>query len=231
MSIKPTHEELESLLKVREHELSIAIEEHKQVSIQHAGQSHLLSSVLNSYESPVFSLDCNYCYTSFNQAHADEMKAIYGTHIKLGSCIHDHLASEDIEVSKLNLEKVLQGNTLVEHAFYGGDVRRYYEVIHNPIKGTANNITGLSVFVRDITKRKQLEEERDKLINSLQEALNEIKTLKGLIPICSYCHNIRDNEGAWERIETYISKHSDAQFSHGICPRCLPKYFSDDDEG
>ena len=75
----------------------------------------------------------------------------------------------------------------------------------------------------DISDRKQMEEERDNLIKSLKDALNEIKTLKGIIPICSYCHNIRDDQGAWDRIDAYLSKHSDAEFSHGICPKCLVK--------
>lgn len=55
----------------------------------------------------------------------------------------------------------------------------------------------------------------------LQKALDEIKTLRGIIPICSYCKKIRDDKGAWERIEAYISKNSDAQFSHGACPECF----------
>ncbi len=49
------------------------------------------------------------------------------------------------------------------------------------------------------------------------------KTLKGIIPICSYCHSIRDDQGAWDRVEAYLSKHSDAELSHGICPKCLGK--------
>lgn len=57
----------------------------------------------------------------------------------------------------------------------------------------------------------------------LQKALDEIKTLRGIIPICSYCHSIRDDEGAWDQIESYISRHSEAQFSHGVCPKCLAK--------
>lgn len=75
----------------------------------------------------------------------------------------------------------------------------------------------------DISARKKIEEERDGLIKSLQEALSEIKILKGIIPICSYCHNIRDDEGAWDRVEDYISKHSGAEFSHGVCPECMKK--------
>lgn len=58
---------------------------------------------------------------------------------------------------------------------------------------------------------------------ALLDALKEIKTLRGIIPICSYCHNIRDDDGAWDRLESYISKNSDAEFSHGICPNCLEK--------
>ena len=55
----------------------------------------------------------------------------------------------------------------------------------------------------------------------LEKALEEIKTLQGIIPICSYCHSIRDDQGAWNRLEEYLSKHSDAAFSHGVCPKCL----------
>lgn len=57
----------------------------------------------------------------------------------------------------------------------------------------------------------------------LQKALNEIKTLRGIIPICSYCHSIRDDNGLWNNLEKYLSHHSDARFSHAICPNCEPK--------
>jgi len=61
----------------------------------------------------------------------------------------------------------------------------------------------------------------------LKEAINEIQTLKGIIPICSYCHSIRDDEGAWSQLEAYLSKHSEAMFSHGICPKCMAKARAD----
>lgn len=79
----------------------------------------------------------------------------------------------------------------------------------------------------DITDRKTLENDRDKLIKSLQEALYEIRTLEGIIPICSYCHNIRSDGGAWDKMEAYITANSEAQFSHGICPECLVKEHAD----
>jgi len=61
--------------------------------------------------------------------------------------------------------------------------------------------------------------------NKLQKALDEIKTLRGIIPICSYCKQLRDDEGMWKRIEEYMHEHSEASFSHGICPNCMRKYY------
>lgn len=81
----------------------------------------------------------------------------------------------------------------------------------------------LYVSLKSEKKRLNLEAEREILISELQESINEIKKLKGIIPICSYCHNIRDDDGAWDRLESYLSKHSDAFFSHGICPKCTKK--------
>ena len=64
---------------------------------------------------------------------------------------------------------------------------------------------------------------------SLEKALKEIKTLKGIVPICSYCKNIRDDKGYWEKVEVYVKRHSQADFSHSICPDCAKKYFPDMD--
>jgi DNA-binding response OmpR family regulator len=86
-----------------------------------------------------------------------------------------------------------------------------------------------SQLLKEITERKLAQEQRDKLIAELQKALSEVKTLRGFLPICSYCKKIRDDKGYWSQIESYIHKHSDAEFSHGICPECAKKYFPDMD--
>jgi CHASE1-domain containing sensor protein len=67
--------------------------------------------------------------------------------------------------------------------------------------------------------------ERERLIAELQSALSEVKTLKGFIPICASCKKIRDDQGYWNQIESYIQAHSNATFSHGLCPECTKKYF------
>ncbi len=79
--------------------------------------------------------------------------------------------------------------------------------------------------IEDVSDRKIAEMEKEKLILELQRALEEVKTLKGLIPICASCKKIRDDEGIWNQIESYVQKHSYAQFSHGICPECMKKLY------
>lgn len=80
-------------------------------------------------------------------------------------------------------------------------------------------------IVRDITERKLAEQERERLIAQLQKALAEIKTLHGLLPICSACKKIRDEQGAWHQLEVYISGHTDAEFTHGLCADCMKKLY------
>jgi len=63
--------------------------------------------------------------------------------------------------------------------------------------------------------------------NELEKAMAEIKKLSGLIPICAHCKKIRDDEGYWEQIESFIASHSEATFSHGICPECAQKYYGE----
>lgn len=80
-------------------------------------------------------------------------------------------------------------------------------------------------LITDITRRKQLEEERERIIGELQRALSQVKTLSGLLPICASCKKIRDDQGYWNQIETYIKNHSQATFTHGICPECMKKMY------
>lgn len=74
-------------------------------------------------------------------------------------------------------------------------------------------------------RRRELEKTQEKLIHKLQEALHRVKTLSGLLPICANCKDIRNDKGYYEQIESYISDHSEVEFSHGICPKCVKKYY------
>jgi len=87
------------------------------------------------------------------------------------------------------------------------------------------------VIVVDITRRRELEMDKEKLILDLREALARVKQLSGLLPICMFCKKIRNTKDYWEKLESYISKHSEATFSHGLCPECFknnyPEYYDE----
>ena len=89
------------------------------------------------------------------------------------------------------------------------------------LKKTNENLT------KENIQRKEAEKGKEKKILELKAALNEIKTLKGLLPICASCKKIRDDKGYWNQIESYIQRHSDAKFSHGICPECSDELYGD----
>jgi PAS domain S-box-containing protein len=79
--------------------------------------------------------------------------------------------------------------------------------------------------VEDITERKRVEEERELLVRELKDALENVKTLSGLVPICAHCKKIRDDKGYWNQLEQYLVEHTDANLTHGICPDCTKLYF------
>lgn len=104
---------------------------------------------------------------------------------------------------------------------------RWIEHICQPVVADDGTPLGRRVSNRDITLRKQLEATREAVILELQAALKHNKILRGLLPICSNCKKIRDDQGYWCQIESYIRDHSDIDFSHGICPDCLKLLYPD----
>lgn len=83
----------------------------------------------------------------------------------------------------------------------------------------------VSAVVVDITRRKTVESEREVLISELKTALEKVKQLGGMLPICASCKKIRDDNGYWNQIESYIRDHSEVEFSHSICPECVKKLY------
>lgn len=107
-----------------------------------------------------------------------------------------------------------------------GETKYLHEESHAIYDESLQEIRKRSGSVQDITQQKKLEESREALILELQKSLDEIKALKGILPLCSHCKKIRDISGIWEEVDVYIYKHSDADISHSICPACMKKYYS-----
>ncbi|MGB8336214.1 MAG: MASE3 domain-containing protein [Desulfobacterales bacterium] len=110
---------------------------------------------------------------------------------------------------------------LIYKAIIETGVQKPYEIIFKELDASNKSLN------KEIKARIRSEKERERVIKKLQTALAEVKTLSGLLPICSHCKKIRDDRGYWNKIETYISNHSNAMFSHGICEECVKKHYPD----
>ena len=148
-------------------------------------------------------------------------------------CIEEITHPDDMEMETLKIKEMLKNN-LSRVKFEKRYIKKNGEPIWAELVTSslwnqkAEASFGLGMVV-DITERKQAEMQREKLISELQNALSEIKTLKGILPICSYCKKIRNDKGYWDQIEAYIKNHTEAEFSHGICQDCAKKYYPDMD--
>ena len=137
--------------------------------------------------------------------------------------------NEALETSKWAFETIMREGYV---RFIIKFSKKSGEVFPTEVSSSLFEIKGKKVIqgiVRDITDRKQGEEEREILIQHLKEALKEITTLRGILPICSFCKKIRDDKGYWEKVDVYIQKHTQADISHGVCPECLKEHYPDFD--
>ncbi len=97
---------------------------------------------------------------------------------------------------------------------------RIWEGSYAPIRDHGQAIIGATGIATDVTARRRADTVRERLIQELRDALGRVKVLRGLIPICASCKKIRDDRGYWNQVESYLQQHSDAQFTHGLCPEC-----------
>ena len=132
----------------------------------------------------------------------------------------DNLANT-INQMRENLYKAFSHQKTVEHQL-SEHRQRLEEIVEQRtslLKATNEELQS------EIKERMEMEREREKLIQDLRHALSEVKKLSGMLPICSHCKKIRDDKGYWSQVESYIQRHSEAEFSHGICPECAKKYY------
>ena len=104
----------------------------------------------------------------------------------------------------------------------GGE--RHLEITSAPLKNATDKIIAVVNITHDVTIRKMTERSKEHLIQELQGALAQVKRLNGLLSICSYCKKIKDDNGTWQQLESYLRSHAEVEFSHGICQECGEKH-------
>jgi PAS domain S-box-containing protein len=189
--------------------------------------SEMLLTILDGVLTPIVYVNSDLQYVFVNKAYMDwyelEREEIEGKYIR------DILASDVYEPALPNYQSVLKGQSIY---FENKTVRKceekYVSVRMLP-HAVNDEVIGFFSTITDITELKLAEIKNKKLIEKLSESLAEVKMLSGLLPICSSCKKIRDDKGYWNNLELYIETHSEAQFSHGLCPECLDKLYGDQD--
>ena len=155
----------------------------------------------------------------------------------IGKTDHDFFLETEAEEMFADEQRVIETGTPMlgkEERITGKDGSvRWFSVTKVPLYDDDGKIIGTFGLSRDISERKALEFEREKLISKLQDALDKVHTLHGLVPICANCKKIKDDQGYWHEVDQYIQEHSDAEFSHGLCKACVkelyPGYVSEED--
>ena len=179
------------------------------------------------------------CYRKVSLARAPIMESMkwgvmIGTLIILILVLVSHLFAKKIAKPLLILDKATRkiGKGDFEYRI---ELRRKDEfgTLAHSFNSMATRLhkttTSMKLLEKEVTERKKAEKKLNQLIKELQEALENIKMLSGLIPICAHCKKIRDDKGYWNNLEGYIQTHSEAKFSHGMCPECSDELYGKED--
>lgn len=216
MTVKPTYEELERRLR----DLEVVVRERK-------ASAKYLEGVINNIGDPLFVKDDQSRLLMVN----DSFCTLFGLareHIIGKTLVEKVPPNEQESFLKIDREVIATGveNITEESLTVEGQPAQTIHSRKTRFIGDEGEVFLIGV-IRDITERKLAEDKRVELIDELKRTLSEVKTLQGYLPICAHCKNIRDDKGYWNRIEAYISEHSDAVFSHSVCPDCVQQHYSD----
>ncbi|MCA9422971.1 MAG: PAS domain S-box protein [Nitrospira sp.] len=211
MSDNLTYEELQKQI----HELTHRANQAEKFYTNVFEKSHSIMLLIHPEKGNI--LDANVTACAFYGYTKDELTNLRIMDI---NTLSGEEISEKMQQAKLGKRKHFN----FRHRLANGEVKDV-EVFSGPV--TIGEEEVLYSIIHDISERRQYEQERESLIAKLEQALAEIKTLRGILPICSSCKKIRDDEGSWNILETYLHHHSEVKFTHGICPDCKGKFYSD----
>jgi len=191
-------------------------------TVQPVNKDNSISDVIGYHE-----INCEGIITRVNHVEAEFLG--YSVKEMVGRSIFDFMVESQRKDSIRGFKnKIKHGQS------EGGFDRKYIcksgkvirvRINDRPVFDEHGKIIAIRSTVQNINDLKLIEDEREKLLNELISAKEKIKILKGLIPICASCKKIRNDDGYWNEVEKYMSEHSEAVFSHGICPDCMEELY------
>lgn len=192
----------------------------------HERKQLLFDAIFNS-PVPICVTDKDYTILMANKSYWSEFGPLPDRKKKI-KCF-EHRPGESCHTDRCPLFNILSGlnQYVCEPSKEKNGTFRHFIVTAEPLLDCKDRVIGIIESFQDITEKKRLEGEKELLLNELKESLKKVKLLSGLVPICASCKKIRDDRGFWSQVESYISKHSEAKFSHGICPDCAKKLYPD----
>jgi len=211
-------------------ELRVEIAERKNTEKALQESENSLKNIFNS-SIPICITNVDYEIIRSNNSY----KKIFGSNEQGGTSLkcYDSRPGPACMTDNCPLKRVLAGEreVICEPTKINPDgSQQYFIVTARPFMDSNGKVTAIIESFQDITDRKNVEIERAKLLEELQQAMSKVKQLSGFLPICASCKKIRDDKGYWNQIETYIRNHSEAEFSHGICPECSEKMYKEFEE-
>jgi len=219
-----------SVLKQKIQELKQAESEYKRMEEAYKDSEFKYRSLIEHSSDVVFCVDRNGEYKFVNQVFASTFGKT--PDYFLGKTFWDIYPKEHADHrQEANRRVFATGESQsLEVTVPLTDKIMYYIAKANPVRDEAGNVVLNLTHATDITSRKRAEEALEEERRRLQQALDEVKTLRGIVPICANCKKIRDDNGYWSQVEQYVSDHTEAKFSHGICPACFEREMKGIDE-
>jgi PAS domain S-box-containing protein len=208
--------------------ISTDINERKRAEKASKDMLRFMHTLLDTIPSPIFYKDGKGRYMGCNKAFEEHL-GLRKEQI-IGKVAFD-IFPNDLAQKYHSMDLALFGqpgkHVYESQALYADGKR--YDVIANEATfvDAEGSMAGLVGVLTDITERKSAEVERERLIGELQSALGKVRQLSGFLPICASCKKIRDDKGYWQQIEAYIRDHSEAEFSHSLCPDCARRLYPD----
>ncbi len=211
--------------------LAAEVAERQQAQETTQKQSDFLNTLIDSLAHPFYVIDAETHAIVMANANSGVNAEVPVTCYKLNYDRDTPCDGQDYRCPLIEIKKTGRPCSM-EHVHLGPDGEKKFIEIHaSPVFDEAGKLRQIIEYTIDITARKQSEAERESLLRNLTEAHEQVKTLSGIMPICMYCKEIRDDQGYWNQIESFISKYSEAQFSHSICPKCLREHYPEFKEG